>query len=209
VIQARSRIRLYLPADRAGIRSLCDRFAINPVPGWISRERLIDCHVRYHTDCEMRSLWVAEDDRKIVGYLAGGMDRRHYEWWMWQNTGFVLTFETMWAMLMGSRGARHTVRQYCAQTFQSGDTVDLSAFPAFFQVVVDPDPSYQDITPMLIDQFCAQAFHEGKNGVFTRVPVIRPDAAARLRLSGFSCIGTDSRYSVLTQGDSWIYVRSL
>lgn len=75
-------IRKYEPADRAAVREIaCDTVdAGEPVERFFRDRRTVaDVLTRYYTDREPESLWVAECDGRVVGYLTGCLDTHRQE----------------------------------------------------------------------------------------------------------------------------------
>lgn len=73
------RVRSYQAADRQAVREIsCDTADIgDPVDRLFSdRQAAADEIVGYYTDHEPGSLWVAELDGQVVGYLTGCLDTR-------------------------------------------------------------------------------------------------------------------------------------
>ncbi|MCA1808961.1 MAG: hypothetical protein LC725_05870 [Lentisphaerae bacterium] len=70
-------IRQYLPGDRPAVRRISydTADAGRPADGFFpDRELLADLLTGYYTDYEPESLWVAEEQGRVVGYLAGALD---------------------------------------------------------------------------------------------------------------------------------------
>ena len=71
------RIRAYRASDRAAVRSIvfATGFMGDPVDWlWGDPESFADLFTRYYTDREPESLFVAERDRTVVGYLSRSVD---------------------------------------------------------------------------------------------------------------------------------------
>src|SRR6185295_10181363 len=74
-------IRSFRAADRPAVRALaCDTAERGePVERFYpDRDVFADLLTRYYTDWEPASLWVAEQDGEVVGYLTGCLDTRRY-----------------------------------------------------------------------------------------------------------------------------------
>jgi len=74
-------IRTYESRDRQMMRQIaCDTADMGePVKNFFGdREVVADLLTRYYTDYEARSLWVAEHEGKVIGYLTGCLDTRRY-----------------------------------------------------------------------------------------------------------------------------------
>jgi len=74
-------IRSYESQDREMIRQIaCDTADMGePVENFFGdREVVGDLLTRYYTDYESESLWVAEYEGKVIGYLTGCLDTHRY-----------------------------------------------------------------------------------------------------------------------------------
>jgi len=72
-------VRAYRPADRAAVRRICADTACfgRPIePVFADRELFADALLGGFTDCEPESCLVAEEEGRVVGYLAGALDAR-------------------------------------------------------------------------------------------------------------------------------------
>lgn len=75
------KIRLYEKRDRDAVRQICCDTAYRGQPiekFFTDREIVAELLTGYYTDFEADSLWVAEYEGKIVGYLTGCRNNRHY-----------------------------------------------------------------------------------------------------------------------------------
>lgn len=74
-------IRHYAAADRQAVRDICCETAVLGKPidtVFPDREVFADSVIRYYTDYEPQTLWVAESGGRIVGYASGCLDSRRY-----------------------------------------------------------------------------------------------------------------------------------
>lgn len=74
--------RLYEPGDRQAVRDICTATAHvgNPIDTvFPDREFVADLVISYYTAHEPQSLWVAEYEGRIVGYLTGSLDQQKYD----------------------------------------------------------------------------------------------------------------------------------
>ena len=72
-------IRPYQPTDRPRLRQLChDTGYMGASAAWYWRhaDSFADIWTGYYTDHEPESLWVATDENRMLGYLAGCVDSR-------------------------------------------------------------------------------------------------------------------------------------
>jgi ribosomal protein S18 acetylase RimI-like enzyme len=74
-------IRLYEPRDRAAVREVCRVTAYGGgegMAGMVEPGLFVDLMTRAWTDFAAGPLWVAEEDGRVVGFLAGGLDARRF-----------------------------------------------------------------------------------------------------------------------------------
>jgi ribosomal protein S18 acetylase RimI-like enzyme len=104
-------IRPYRATDRAAVRALCVATADAGSPAdthFPDHELLADLVLRYHTDFEPQSLWVAEDaGSAVVGYAAGCLVPRA---WLPRLLGCILPAAVWAAAGRGALGQRVTWR---------------------------------------------------------------------------------------------------
>ncbi|MCX6353533.1 MAG: GNAT family N-acetyltransferase [Candidatus Aureabacteria bacterium] len=75
-------IRRYDPSDRADVRRICADTALygEPVDRFIyDPDLVVDGLLRYYTDFEPESLFVAVAEGRVIGYLVGCVDTKRYE----------------------------------------------------------------------------------------------------------------------------------
>lgn len=78
-------IRSYRPEDRDAIRSICcdTGFLGNPVDELFQdRELFADFQTAYYTDAEPESVWVMEENGRVVGYLLACLDEARHATFM-------------------------------------------------------------------------------------------------------------------------------
>lgn len=74
-------IRDYKPTDRLAVRRICGDTADKggPVENFFpDRDCIVDVLCAYYTDYEPQSLFVAEHENQVVGYVMSCMDNRRY-----------------------------------------------------------------------------------------------------------------------------------
>jgi ribosomal protein S18 acetylase RimI-like enzyme len=72
-------IRPYEPRDRAAVREICRVTAYGGgEEGIVEPGLFVDLMTRAWTDFAAGPLWVAEEDGRVVGFLAGGLDARRF-----------------------------------------------------------------------------------------------------------------------------------
>jgi ribosomal protein S18 acetylase RimI-like enzyme len=70
-------IRPYEPRDREAVREICLSTAYGGGEEGVIEPRLfVDLMIRAYTDFPAGSVWVAEREERVVGYLAGAFDER-------------------------------------------------------------------------------------------------------------------------------------
>lgn len=72
-------IRPYRPGDRDAVWEICFDTADGGKPldeGVFDRQWAVDCIIRYYTDFEPESCWVAVEGDRVVGYLTATVDYR-------------------------------------------------------------------------------------------------------------------------------------
>jgi len=98
-MEAPVNIRLYKPEDRPAIRGIFHETADCGNPGdslFQDKELAADFWTLYYTDYEPESLWVAEDQGKLVGYLAGCFDDRKFRRRRFFPVGPLLFWRGLW-----------------------------------------------------------------------------------------------------------------
>lgn len=155
-------VRPYRPDDRAALRRLaCDTADRGePVERFFrDREVFADLLTHYYVEYEPQSLWVAESDGEVVGYLTGCLDSRRYARLMrWPITPCAVvkaigrgalwqpeSWRLCWSGLQtGLRGGWRRVR-------------GLARYPAHLHVNVRQDARGRRIGDQLAERFLAQA----------------------------------------------------
>lgn len=184
-------IRAFVPGDRAAVRRICCETADRgePVEHFFSdRELFADLLTRYYIDDEPRSLWVAEQPGRIVGYLTGCLDSRRYRAMMTARiVPAVLLKGLVRAAFLHPQTWQLGVA--AAQTWWRGGgapRVALDAYPAHLHVNVAPDCRGQGIGRQLMERFLAQARHAGASGVHAPVRADNPRACRFFERIGFT-----------------------
>lgn len=184
-----ARIRNYEPADRAAVREIaCDTAdAGGPVERLFrDRETAADLLTRYYTDHEPQSLWIAECEGQVVGYLTGCLDTRRCErvtrrrvlpktlsgavlrWALWHTDTWRLLAAFAGTLILG--GFPHPI--------------DLTVYPAHFHINIRAGFRGGGLGPQLVNAFVQQADRAGVQGIHV---ITRGDNAAGRRF--FETIG--------------------
>ena len=167
-------IRRYDPRDRTALRRLvCETAARGEAVErfFYDRDIFADFLTRYYTEWEPQSLWIAEADGKVVGYLTGCLKTRRYQrvmaWLIDPRT-------TIRAIGRGALWHPDTWRlaQAAFQTCRRGgfksDPI-LQGYPAHMHVNVDRAFRGQGIGRQLLARFLRQAAQAGCPGVYAAV----------------------------------------
>jgi len=162
-------IRSYRPADRAAVRRLsCDTADHGePVERFFhDREAVANVLVRYYTDYEPQSLWIAEQEDVLAGYLTGCLDTK--------RCNRVMVTRVLPGTIIGAvaRGAlwRAKTWRLCAALLETlllggfPHKVDLREYPAHLHINVRQDFRGKQIGRQLIERFLAQADGAGVGG---------------------------------------------
>ena len=197
-------VRPYHPRDRQAVRAIaCDTADRGePVERFFrDREAFADLLTRYYTDCEPQSLWVADAEDRIIGYLTGCLDTRRY----WRLMRRRIIPAAIWhSICRGVLGSRQTwdVLLVGIKTLVVGGMRRAACppgHPAHLHLNVAREFRSQRVGQQLLERFLEQARAAGVPGVhasvredngaakrffermgFTvlgRYPVVRPDAA--------------------------------
>lgn len=187
-------IRHYEPADRAAVRRIsCDTADAGRPPAWFdgARELLADLLTCYHTDCEPQSLWVAERDGRVAGYLAGMLDTRRAQRIMARRIWPAAFSRAVAAGLLANRPlwrlAWHNRRLLAGP--RRAAVVDLQVYPAQLHVNLDAVARGCGIGGRLLAAFAEQARAAGASGLHAWVRADNAGALAFFVQAGFRELG--------------------
>jgi len=164
-------LRPYQPLDRPAIRQICADAADmgEPVERIFSdREVFADIITSYYTDFEPQSLWVAEAEGEVVGYLTGCLDsRRFLRVMIWRIAPKILAR----AILRGVFLRKQTIRFLIAmlKSFRLGGfnrSIPLDKYPAHLHIDIKHDFRGKKIGQSLMERFFTQAKSSGIPGVY-------------------------------------------
>ncbi|MBN1505683.1 MAG: GNAT family N-acetyltransferase [Sedimentisphaerales bacterium] len=176
-------IRSYRASDRPAVREIaCDTAdAGEPVERLFhDREVFADIVTRYYTDYEPNSLWVADCDGQVVGYLTGCLDTRNEK----RVTGRrILPSAITGALARGvlwHADAWRLLAAFAGTVALGGfpHPIDLTAYPAHLHINIRQGFRSRGLGPQLVDAFLQQADHVGVRGIHV---VTRGDNAAGRR----------------------------
>jgi len=167
-------IRLYESQDRQTIRQIaCDTADMGePVENFFGdREVVADLLTRYYTDYEPESLWVAEHQRKVIGYLTGCLDsRRYFRVMAWRLVPQII----IKSIFRGVFLRRDTLRLFKAaiRTDWLGGFrrhIPLDKYPAHLHVNVRKGFRSQDAGKRLVERFIEQVEMRRLSGIHLAV----------------------------------------
>jgi GNAT superfamily N-acetyltransferase len=169
-MKSAARIRNYRPTDRAAVREIaCDTAdAGGPVERFFhDRQVLADVLTRYYTDHEPGSLWVAECDARVVGYVTGCLNTRIQE--------RVTRRQILPKVILGAiaRGvlwhadAWRLLAAFIGTVALGGfpHRIDLAAYPAHFHINIREGFRGGGLGPQLVEAFRQQADRAGVGGI--------------------------------------------
>lgn len=170
-----AQIRLYAPRDEGEVRRICFETALfgRPIAAWLDdpqlvAEALIGCHIR----CETETVYVAEADGRVVGYLAGRLDSRHPPWrcvcrmlwlipWLWTRHGHWRRPRS-WRLAWAAARYGRTVLRLSAGI--------AARYPANLHVNIDPGCRRTGAGRALVGRFLQEAARRGCPGVHLLTP---------------------------------------
>jgi ribosomal protein S18 acetylase RimI-like enzyme len=165
------------------------------------QEVVADLLTGYYTDYEPSSLWVAEHEGKVVGYLSGALDSRRYIWTMVRRLIPQIAIKSIirgalwrpeaWGILMSGM----TVLRLGGFHRHAG----TDTYPAHLHVNVDKEFRSMKVGQLLMGRFLEQVKGAGLAGVHASVREDSPDSRRFFERLGFvemeryPTIGPDSR----------------
>lgn len=186
-------VRTYEKKDREGVRRICCDTAYKggPVENFFfDREVFSDAVTRYYTDFEPGSLWIAEKDDEVAGYLTGCLDTRRYLGLMKSR---IMPAVLLRSLLRGVFLRRQTYR-LLASLFKSArrggfrrDT-PLDEYPAHLHIDIDRRFRRLGMGEMLMLKFLEQARSRGVKGVHLTTVEDNYGARSFFEKSGFTIL---------------------
>ncbi|MDD5154943.1 MAG: GNAT family N-acetyltransferase [Candidatus Omnitrophica bacterium] len=187
-------IRLYNSCDKPAVRKICSDTADlgRPVENFFyDREVFADLVIRYYTDFEPRSLWVADHQGRAAGYLSGCLDSRRYMRIM--LTG-IIPGVFVRAALRGAFWRRDTwqllkagLKSLLLGSFNRKDIFD--AYPAHLHINLEEAFRHQGLGAKLIERFLEQLRQLHLSGVHASVCQDNRPACVFFERLGFSALG--------------------
>lgn len=190
------KIRPYQKGDRDAVRQLAYDTAEGGRPSTFPDPTLqMDLLTRYYTDHEPGSLWIAEQDGKVLGYLTGCLDTRRFQDWLkWRGnslTLFHLLFRNLFRPAIW-RWARARLR-----VIQEGGThrpAWTEPYPAHLHVNLAAELRGQGAGGALVDRFVKQCQEAGVAGIHLAARGDNSSGHQFFERHGFARIATVSAY---------------
>ncbi len=187
-------IRPFRPGDRPAVRTIVCNTADRgePVEHFFQdREVFADLLSRYYTDWEPTSLWVAEHDGRVIGYLTGCMNNPHYYRIM---TWRIIPAAVLRALFRGLLFRPETRRlgRAAIKTWQSGQwrhTANLENYPSHLHLNIERAFRGQRIGEHLVTRFLQQLKTAGVPGTRATVRGDNPAACRFFERMGFTVLG--------------------
>jgi len=177
-------VRPYERRDRMAVRTIAWETVVRGEPGdavFPDRELVADILTRYYTDFEPESVWVAECDGTVVGYLTGCLQNRRYQQLMcWRVVPQSLCGAVGRGILWSGKTWR--IVQVALRTWWSGGfqrRVPLALYPAHLHVNLREGFRGQRVGRRLLERFIEQVNAAGLSGIHAPV---RQDNARACRL---------------------------
>jgi len=169
-MESAATIRNYQASDRSAVREIaCDTAdAGGPVERFFHDRRIIaDVLTRYYTDYEPGSLWVAECDGGVVGYLMGCLDtHRQQRVTRRRILPRVIVGAIARGVLLHAEAWR-LLAAFAGTVILGGfpHAVDLIAYPAHFHINIREGFRGRGLGPQLVEAFRQQAGCAGVRGI--------------------------------------------
>jgi len=163
-------IRRYIPADRESVRRIsCETADLGRPIESIFRDRrvLADLLTSYYTDCTGESCWVAVAGGRVIGYLTGCLNTRHFFWVMATRIAPLILLESLIRGSFFSRQGRHLLSLGIKSLFMGGFSrrIPLNEYPAHLHIDIMPAFRRRQIGRQLIEKFFDQCRASGIPGV--------------------------------------------
>ena len=190
-------VRPYEPRDRAAVREICCDTADQGEPVehfFTDRPVFADVLTRYYTDFTPATVWVAEQEGRVVGYLTGCLDTRRFLRTMATR---ILPAALLKALVHGSlwqRLVRQNLRIPTSHRQQFA-----AEYPAHFHLNLRAGCRGFGTGRQLLEKFVAQARQAGATGI--QAGVSETNAAGRkfFEHAGFVTLAREDRFRTSNQ----------
>jgi len=167
-------VRSYQSQDREAVRQMaCDTADMGePVENFFGDRGVVaDLLTRYYTDYEPGSLWVAEYERKVIGYLTGCLNtRRYFRVMVWSLLPRVVIKSILRGVFLRQdtwRLFRASIRTGWIGGFRWH--IPLDKYPGHLHVNVEKGFRSQNVGKRLVRRFIEQVKEVGLPGIYLAV----------------------------------------
>jgi ribosomal protein S18 acetylase RimI-like enzyme len=186
------KIRPYEPRDREAVRAICLSTAYGGGGGGLIEPRLfVDLMIRAYSDFPAGSVWVAEREERVVGYLAGAFDERalhRVQVWRVVPTAVagslargLLWRRELWRLLGDLPGFLGAARK--------AEAPDEEGYPGHLHINLLPASRGQAVGARLVELFFAEARRRRLPGVRAVVYETNQPARRFFERLGFRPLG--------------------
>jgi ribosomal protein S18 acetylase RimI-like enzyme len=183
-------IRPYQPRDRASVRQICCDTADAGQPAerfFPDREVMGDLLTNYYTEYEPESVFVADNNGEVVGYITGCVDTSRFVRRMaWRIVPVVFVKALFRGTLWHPQTIRF-VRPNLSMWLKGGvgKETKLDDYPAHLHVNVRNGFRGQRLGQQLVERFCSRARDAGAPGVHAGVSAENDPACRFFKGLGF------------------------
>lgn len=211
-------LRKYFSSDRAAVREICCDTAYmgKPVENFFfDREIFADLIIKYYTDFEPGSFWVAENEGIVVGYLSGCLDTRRYIKIMkWHLVPSVLLKALLRGVFLRLQTYRLIYFSLKSLTMPGAKrSMPFDKYPAHLHIDIKSAFRGAHIGSSLMEKFLGQLKGSGIKGVFLSTLEDNLKARSLFEKMGFSVYRKNPVYipagKTARTGFSLIYVKAL
>ena len=182
-------VRPYHHQDRSAVRRIaCDTADRGePVEQFFrDREVFADLVTGYYTEYEPESLWIAEHDGEVIGYLTGCLDSLRRERIMvWRIVPQVLGKAICRGVVFSRQTGRWIIAGLRTQAQKAGPQLSLKDYPAHLHVNIQQPFRGQQLGRRLLEQFLHQVHATGLKGVHATVRSDNPSSCRFFERAGF------------------------
>lgn len=169
-MQENFKIRPYSDNDRIEIRKICCDTADlgRPVESFFSdRDIFADLITSYYTDFEPESVFVAEVDNRLAGYLLGCLNTKRY---IYITAFFILPVIIIKALFRGTFFKKNTIEMFrlIIKSWQAGGfkrKMPLAKYPAHLHIDIKQDFRRKGLGRKLMEKFLFKAKEAKVKGV--------------------------------------------
>ena len=190
-------VRQYEPRDRAAVREICCDTADQGEPVehfFTDRPVFADVLTRYYTDFTPATVWVAEQDGHVVGYLTGCLDTRRFLRTMARR---IVPAALLKALVRGSLWQRVVRKNLRIPT--SHRQQFAAEYPAHFHLNLRAGCRGRGAGRQLLEKFLAQARQADVAGIQAGVSETNVAGRKFFECAGFVALAREDRFRTSDQ----------